>query len=221
MNRLVIIVFAVCAAISQAQAAAPEADFDGKTIGRMSFIETIKSTNFTPSLYAANPKPAIVRNVAFQQSATRNRPSRQPLIKHILATYNAQILHSEDVGVLLESEDTIVAFKLPGQILLKKDGKTKSIIEDPVLLDTIRLALEPTDSRNPGVVGQCVRWVAKVVYEYYKGKLIEKTIRVCEEYASEVIENPTPSEPPYHPYPQAEGFSPGCYKEPDGSVICE
>lgn len=166
------------------------------------------------------PEAAIMPRAAlFAQEAPKTE-SKQPLIKAILSDYNKQILHDAEIEENLKVAGTVIAFKLPGEILITKDNKTLSIIKDPALLETIRLSLVEREGKTRQL-GPCLEWGAKQVWVYVQGKLVEKTIEVCLKYAEEAVNHPLPHDPETHPYPQAPGYSSGCYTHPDGQVVCE
>lgn len=204
------------------------ANFDG-SVGRGNLIDSVNSvvSEKYAMMASGNIRPTPVflesQNSPFSPTSGRSPIPQQQLIKGILRDYNDQILHSGNISESLEQDGVVIAFKQPGEILITKSGNTIASISDPALLETLRLAL----LENSGLItkptkGRCVEWVAKKVWEYVLGKLVERTIQECARYAQDIITAPhPPSDPPTHPGPQAPGYSPGCYTKPNGLVVCE
>ena len=224
---MIVVAAVVGLGISFAHAGEMKIDFDGKRVDSRSFMEAIKSVASYQNDSIGNVEPVqvgIARPVPLLTltSAGKKPKSKQQLIKSILHDYNTQILHNEGVERSLQDDGVIVAFKLPGDMLITKNGETLSTISDPALQETIRLALLENDNIIIAPVrGSCTEWVAQQVWQYVLGKLVEKTVQVCAHYAEEAINNHPPVVPENHPYPQASGYSPGCYTHPNGQVVCE
>ena len=226
-SKIAVAVFAVIiAAASIVRAEGFDVDFTGKSIGSMSFMEAIKNADSCQNnkIGCEEPKAEAVieRLPLFSQTLDRGKAkSKQPLIKSIVSEYNILVLHDKTVEEVLKTDGVIIAFRLPGEILLTKGGETLSTIKDAALLETIRIALIEHDKEDKQVGGKCLEWVAETVWVYVKGVLVEKAINKCVEYAVEIITHPPPQDPTPHPYPQASGYSSGCYNHPNGQVLCE
>ncbi|MBI4724674.1 MAG: hypothetical protein HY765_06770 [Rhodomicrobium sp.] len=195
-----------------------------------STIKVIISFVTVVSLVYGTNVSTYVKEVRATEGKEEQPATKQKFIINILNSYNAQILHDKIVEENIRSNNISIAIKPPSQILIIKNDKIQKTIDDKILERTIRYNLlneYMTQNSQYGAKGlkeKCIKYIIETVLQYIGGKLIEKTVKVCAEYISETPshqpETP-PDQPEPHPYPQAEGYPPGCYKHPNGQVLCE
>ncbi|HEY6874306.1 MAG TPA: hypothetical protein VI298_16395 [Geobacteraceae bacterium] len=154
------------------------------------------------------------------QKPVNAKKNKQQLILSTVSAYNKHVLNDMSIEKNTKLANVVIALKLPNLILITQDEKVLNTIEDKRLMDTIRYNLSP-ENTNKGIRNTCIRYAIDIVVYYIGDKLMEKAVKVCQEWAQE--DNPIPPPQPPNPpsYHQAPGFSPGCYQRPNGQVLCE
>ncbi len=119
----------------------------------------------------------------------------QPAIKAFVASYNQHVLHDAKVAADLQIEGVMIGLKLPGQVVLTKNGEVLDTIDNAVMVNTIRHDLggsNPAIDRN---AAKCILWVTEVIAVWVIDHYIEKAVKRCSEWADE--QQPQPgSNPP-------------------------
>lgn len=118
----------------------------------------------------------------------------QPAIKAFVASYNQHVLQDAKLGADLQLEGVVIALKLPGQVLVTKNGEVLDTIDSVIVVNTIRHNLGGSNTaitRNPG---KCITWVAEVVLIWVIDHYIEKTVKKCSEWAE--AQQPKPGSTP-------------------------
>lgn len=128
----------------------------------------------------------------------------QPAIKAFVASYNQQVLHDAKLGADLQLEGVVIALKLPGQVLVTKNGEVLDTIDSVIVVNTIRHNLGDSNTaitRNPG---KCLVWIGEVILIWVVDHYIEKTVKKCSEWAEAQQPKPgsTPNNTPVDQHPE-------------------
>ena len=197
-TSILIAVFTMITAASAVRAAAPQINFDGKTTGAMDLTAVItaarENTAGRELAVVPPPTPSVETLFSYNGIGEMDKIAQaQPAIKAFVASYNQHVLHDTKVGADLQLEGVVIALKLPGQVLVTKNGEVLDTIDNAIMANTIR---HDFGGSNPAVTrnaGKCLVWIAEVVAIWVIDHYIEKTVKKCSEWEPEPKPSTTPS----------------------------
>ena len=118
----------------------------------------------------------------------------QPAIKAFVASYNHHVLHNKKVEADLQLEGVTIGLKLPGQVILTKDGEVLDTIDNTIMVNTIRYNL---GGSNPAITrNKCLVWVVEVITIWVINHFMDQTVKRCSEWAAEQGPKPGDNPPP-------------------------
>jgi hypothetical protein len=190
-------------------------NFDKTNPDARSITDFLKSSDSCQSDGAACaqsvPVATPIRTADFTAAATdtQNGPTnnKQLLLHNIVATYNDQRLHDENIKKDLEIEGVQISIK-SSQVVLSKDGEILYVIGDKILVDTIDYNLSFTSVTR----GLCSRWAWETVATWVAGKLLDKLVKTCVEWTDDQAPKPGTTPPStntqdQHPEQPVHGYT--------------
>ena len=188
---------AVAVLISVASTARAEEsiiDFDGGSMRTVNFINAVKDNDAGPQpALVPSPTPSVDTLFSYNTIGEMGKITQaQPAIKAFVTSYNQHVLHDTKVGADLQLEGVGITLKLPGQVLVTKNGEVLDTIDNVIMVNTIRhnLGGSATVTR-----GKCLIFVAETIAVWVIDHFIDKVVQVCSEWEPEPkpVVTPTPN----------------------------
>lgn len=204
-TSILIALFAMITAASAVKAATPQINFDGKTTGAINFTEVITAAreNAIGRELAVVPPPTPSADTLFSYNGLGEMDRiahSQPAIKAFVASYNQHVLHDTKVGIDLQLEGVVIALKLPGQVILTKNGEALDTIDNTIMVNTIRYNLGGSNATITR--GKCLAWTLTTIATWVAGKLLDQLVKTCSEWEPEPKPVTTPSSSTVDQHPE-------------------
>lgn len=171
-------------------------DFDGRTTGAMDLTAVITAAreNTLGRELAVVPPPTPSVDTLFSYNGIGEMDKitqAQPAIKAFVTSYNQHVLHDMKVGADLQLEGVVIALKLPGQVLVTKNGEVLDTIDNAIMVNTIRYNL--SGSAHAITRNKCLVWITEVIAIWVIDHFIDTVVKKCSEWEPEPKPETTPS----------------------------